>query len=31
MMSKKMKDMSSSTVMMAKIVNSTGEDIAELE
>ena len=31
MMSKKMKDMASSTAMMARVIHATGEDIAELE
>jgi diacylglycerol kinase len=31
MMSKKIKDMSSSTVMMTRVIDSTAEDIAKLE
>ena len=31
MMSKKIKDMASSTAMMTRVVHATGEDIAELE
>jgi diacylglycerol kinase len=31
MMTKKIKDMASSTVMMTKVTRSSGEDIAELE
>ena len=31
MMSKKIEDMSSSTVMMTRVINTTGEEITELE
>ena len=31
MMTKKIKDMSSSTVMMTRVIKTSGEDIAELE